>query len=465
MLLHDDEYRVLGPWPSRLIHTASSRHRDVDRGTLLVPSNRNRSESPALTLPFVRLRAKRDCGLPPLVVLAGGPGAPAIGAFEENFFNHAERLSDICDVVTFDQRGCQQALPDLANPWPPSYDLASPLDRDGFLAAHRENASRLATYYAEASVDLNDFNTIESAHDVDDLRKALDTEIINLHGASYGSHLGLTVLREHGDHVSRTILCIVEGLNDTHKLPSNTDRHFRHITDLAREDPALGGEFSDLYAELATVLEDFEQKPEWIEIPESDQAAPIGKFALQLMLGSSLGSVHAIKGLPTLVRQLAERDLRDSSKRLARWLTAPGLHAMMLAMDFASGATPERMRRIETERRHALLDDSFNLPFPYVGDVLGVEDLGDDFRKPVTTGTPTLFCAGTLDGRTPISNAEAVRKGFTESQLVIVEGASHQVPDILIEPEIRFLRDKDIEAERLTVPFSFDSPPKAPNDP
>ncbi len=456
MLLRDDEYRVVGPWPARLTHSASNRHRDVDRGTLLVPACRNRGESPALALPFVRLRAKRDYGLPPLVVLAGGPGGAAIGAFEGHFFDHVERLSDICDVVTFDQRGCQRSLPDLVNPWQPPYNLASPLDRDGFLVAHRENVKRLSAYYNEAGVDLNNFNTVESSHDVDDLRRALGSETINLHGASYGSHLGLTVLREHGDRVSRAILCIVEGLNDTHKLPSNTDGHFRHLTDLAREDPALKGEFTDLYAELATVLEDFERKPEWIEMPGSDQAAPIGKFALQLMLGSALGSVRAIKGIPTLVRQLAQRDLRDSLSRLARWLTAPGMHAMMLAMDFASGATPERMRQIETERHQALLDDSFNLPFPFVGDVLGVEDLGDDFRKPVITDMPTLFCAGTLDGRTPISNAEAVRTGFAESQLVVVEGASHQVPDVLIEPETRFLLGRDIGTERLSVPFVFD---------
>ena len=358
--------------------------------------------------------------------------------------------------MTFDQRGCQRALPDLANHWRPCYDLTTPLDRDGFLAAHRENAKRLAAYYAEVDVDLNDFNTVESAHDVNDLRRALGLETINLHGASYGSHLGLTVLREHGDRVSRAILCIVEGLNDTHKLPSNTDRHFRHIAHLASEDRGLGDEFSDLYGELATALENFDQTPEPIKMPGQKRPVPIGKFALQLMLGSALGSVRAIRGLPALARQLSRRDLNPSSSRLARRLTAPGMHGMMLAMDFASGATPERMRRIQAERHHTLLDDSFNLPFPFVGDVLGVDDLGDDFRKPVTTDTPTLFCVGTLDGRTPISNAEAVREGFSESRLVIVEGASHQVPDVLIESETRFLLDRDIGSERLSVPFSFE---------
>ena len=458
MLLHDDEFRLIGPWPTQLTHAESGRHRDVDQGTVLVPSCRNRSESPALALPFVRLRAKRDYRLPPLVVLAGGPGAPGIGAFEGGFFEHADRLSEICDVVTFDQRGCQRALPDLANPWSPKYDLTTPLDRDGFITAHRGNAKRLAAYYTESSVNLNDFNTIESAHDVNDLRQAIGAETINLHGASYGSHLGLTILREHGDHISRAILCIVEGLDDTHKLPANTDRHFHHVADLAREDPGLGGEFGDLYGELATALDDYERKPEPIRMSGHDQTVPIDKFALQLMLGSALGSVRAIRGLPALARQLTRRDLGASADRLARRLTALGMHGMMLAMDFASGATLERIQRIEAERGQALLDDSFNLPFPFVGDALGVKDLGDSFRKPIATDIPTLFCAGTLDGRTPISNAEAVREGFAESHLVVVEGASHQVPDVLLESEIRFLLNQDIVTDRLSIPFAFDPP-------
>lgn len=456
MRLRDDEYRVLGPWPARLSHAASGRGRDIERGTLLVPASRRRSESAALALPFVRLRAKRDHGLPPLVVLAGGPGAAAIGAFEGSFFEHADRLSEVCDVVTFDQRGCQRALPDLANPWPPDYDLAAPMHRDGFIDAHRGNARRLAAHYAGAGVNLGDFNTVESAHDVDDLRRALGAETINLHGASYGSHLGLAVLREHGERVSRAILCIVEGLDDTHKLPSNTDLHFRRVSDLAREDPALGGEFGDLFGELAGTLEDFERRPEPIDVPGREAPVPVGRFALQLMLGSALGSVRAIRGLPALARQLARRDLGASSRRLARRFTAPGMHGMMLAMDFASGASPERMRRIEAERREALLGDSFNLPFPFVGDALGVDDLGDEFRAPVASDTPTLFCAGTLDGRTPVSNAEAAREGFAQSQLIVVEGSSHQVPDVLIEPEIRFLLGRDIGSERLRVAFAFD---------
>ena len=93
MQLRNTEYRLVGRWPVRLTH-ASGRSLDAERGLLMVPSCRQQDESQAIALPFVRVPARRDHGLAPLVVLAGGPGAPAIGSFEAGFFEHVERFSD-----------------------------------------------------------------------------------------------------------------------------------------------------------------------------------------------------------------------------------------------------------------------------------------------------------------------------------------------------------------------------------
>ncbi|MDE0692983.1 MAG: alpha/beta fold hydrolase [Gammaproteobacteria bacterium] len=454
-LLAPLESQLVGIWPSRVRNAASGRSLDAERGVLLVPSIRTRGESPALSLPFVRVPARRDLGLPPVVVLAGGPGAAAIGAFETSMFEHVERLSEICDVVTFDQRGCQGALPNLDSPHRPQYDLSEVLTRNAALAAQRDHAGRLATYWRERGVEVDAFNTVESAHDVDDLRKALGAETINLHGASYGSHLGLAVLRLHGERVGKAILCIVEGPDDTHKLPANTDRHFRHIAELARGSTSLDGMCPDLDGELRAVLEDYDAHPPLVQIAGMEDRVPLGRFAVQTVLGGALGSTRAIRGLPALARQLTRRDTSTLSRRFGRWLgQAP--HGMMLAMDCASGATAQRMADIESQRKGALLDDTFNLPFPFVGDVMGVTDLGDTFRAPVRSATPTLFCCGTLDGRTPISNAVAARAGFSDSRLIVVEGASHEVPSVLIEPHLKFLRGEDVGDMRLQIPFEFD---------
>ena len=454
MQLRNTEYRLVGRWPVRLTH-ASGRSLDAERGVLMVPSCRKHDESQAIALSFVRARARRDHGLAPLVVLAGGPGAPAIGSFETGFFEHVERFSEVCDVVTFDQRGANSALPNLDNPASPRYDLDAVLTRETYLDAQRASARQLATYWRDRGVDPNDYNTIESAHDVNDLRRALAAPRINLHGASYGSHLGLTVLKQHGEHVDRAILCIVEGLDDTHKLPANTDRHFRNLGELARTDRNLKGEFPDLAGEIGEVLDAFEREPQTVKFANVDARTRVGKFAVQLVIGNALGSIRAIRELPAFVRQLANGDLATLARRVERRLTGPGIDGMQLAMDYASGATAERSRLIEAQRGEALLDDSFNLPFPFVGDALGVDDLGDEFRAPVQSDVPTLFCAGTLDGRTPIANAEAARRGFPHSHLVVVDGATHETPALLLDLQTAFLRGEDPHVDRLARPFAF----------
>ena len=454
MYLRNTEYRLVGRWPVRLTH-AGGRSLNAERGLLMVPSCRKHDESLAIALSYIRVHARQNRGLPPLVVLAGGPGAPAISSFETGFFEHVERFSEVCDVVTFDQRGANSALPNLDNPMPPSYDFDTVLTRDTFLDAQRASASVLATYWRERGVDPNNYNTIESSHDVNDLRRALGVPRINLHGASYGSHLGLTVLKQHGEHVDRAILCIVEGLDDTHKLPANTDKHFRHLGELARTDRNLKGEFPDLVSEVAEVLDMFERKPQKVKFANQDAHTYVGKFAVQLVLGNALGSIRSIRELPSFVRQLAKGDLAVLTRRVERWLTGSGIHGMQLVMDYASGASAERQRLIEAQRREALLDDSFNLPFPFVGEALGVDDLGDDFRAPVQSDVPTLFCAGTLDGRTPVANAEAARRGFPHSHMVIVEGATHETPTLLLDLQTAFLRGEELHVDRLVRPFAF----------
>ena len=451
------EYVVAGRWPGLLRHRDSGKSLVAEHGLLLVPSRRDLAQkSPAIALPFVRCLAKRQRGLPPLIVLFGGPGVACIGAFESNFFHWVDRLTELCDVVTFDQRGANGALPCLHNPFRLLLAANEPTTRASYLAAHRANARDLAASWRSRGVDWNGYNTVQSAHDVNDLRRALGVEKVNLHGASYGSHLALAVLKHYDEHVERAILCIVEGLDDTHKLPVNVDAHFRHVAELAREAPELEGQCPDLYGELRAALLDFEEHPLSVKLHGDDgkqRTYSMGKFTVQLLLSRALGSVRAIAALPTLARDLSRRS-QTPFERLNGRLPGLGINGMMLAMDCASGATESRLAAIESQRGDGLLDDIFNLPFPYIGKELGIDDLGDDFRAPVASGVPTLFCSGTLDGRTPIANAVAASSGFSNSRNLVVEGASHETPELLIDEHLRFLQG-DEPAARLVRPFAF----------
>lgn len=73
---------------------------------------------------------------------------------------------------------------------------------------------------------------------------------------------------------------------------------------------------------------------------------------------------------------------------------------------------------------------------------------------------PVLFISGTLDARTPVSNAEEYRKGFTNSTHLIIEGAVHSDPLFLSSPKIKdgmmeFLRGQAVTVTRVSVPMKF----------
>ena len=52
---------------------------------------------------------------------------------------------------------------------------------------------------------------------------------------------------------------------------------------------------------------------------------------------------------------------------------------------------------------------------------------------------PVLFISGTFDGRTPMSNAEEVRKGFSNGSHVLIDGAGHGNDLFVSAPEIEKL--------------------------
>ena len=126
-------------------------------------------------------------------------------------------------------------------------------------------------------------------------------------------------------------------------------------------------------------------------------------------------------------------------------------------MDCASGQTAARRERIRREAGDTLLADIANYVFPEVCAEWGTPDLGDAFRAPVNSNVPVLFISGTLDARTPVSNAEEYRAGFPNSTHLIIEGAVHSDPLFLSSPRIKdvlleFMRGATVSTTRITLP-------------
>ena len=438
---------------------------DAELGHLLVPENRQKPDSRSIELAFVRFKSTSKNPGAPIVYLAGGPGSSGIRAARGSRFPLFMAMREIADVIALDQRGTGLSKPNLVCKETINYPPEKAPNRQDMIELFRKQSRACAESFKQQGVDLTGYNTNESADDLEDLRKALGAEKISLWAISYGTHLSLATIKRHEKSIHRIILAGVEGLEHTIKLPSNIQKHLENLDRLAKADANLNKEIQSFSGLMKEVFEKVEREPFVVETtdPQTKQKVKItvNKFMLQILTAFAFGSGEAV--LPNVYYQMSKGDFSFAAQR---WLgfTRTGQSigsAMAFMMDCYSGISPERSRRIEHEAKTTLLGDVMDFPFPDVCGAWTKSDLGAAFRSPVKTNIPTLFISGTLDVRTPPSNAEEVRKGFQNSEHLIIDGAVHSDPLFLSSPKIKdvmleFMKGQKVSTTRITLePLKF----------
>lgn len=438
---------------------------DAEFGTLLVPENRSNQQSNLIELAFVRFKSTAKNPGPPIVYLAGGPGGSGIFTAKGSRFPLFMALREIADVIAFDQRGAGYSKPNLG-----CYEqLALPLDvpptREAAIKALRENSRGCAQYWRDIQrVDLTGYNTNESADDLEDLRKALGVNQISLWSISYGTHLAFATMRRHPKSIHRAILAGTEGPDHTYKLPSNIQKHLEDLAVVIQADPQVGKEIPDFLGLMKSVFDRLDAKPETVEITDQRTKLKVkvivNKFVMQYIVANNIGTIVTAR-FPALFYRASKGDFTNPAQVWLNQSRSEIGSAMSYMMDCASGQTAARREQIASEAKGTLLEDIFNFPFPDVCTEWNATDLGDEFRAPLKSDIPVLFISGTLDARTPISNAEEYRKGFSNSTHMIIEGAVHSDPLFLSSPKIKegmmeFLRGQPVTTTKITgAPLKF----------
>src|SRR5688572_30452473 len=142
-------------------------------GRLTVPLNRAKNAGTA-ELAFLRLQGGGKGA--PIVYLAGGPGSPSIGMAKNPWaLPTLARLAAIGDVILLDQRGTG-----LSTPRPVCAPIAREPGETVTIEQYVKNTRACVEEWTAKGIDVSGFNNVESAADVDDLRKALGVPKLNL---------------------------------------------------------------------------------------------------------------------------------------------------------------------------------------------------------------------------------------------------------------------------------------------
>jgi len=427
----------------------------AERGFFDVPEDRRDPRSRWIRLGYVRFPSTSPNPGPPIIYLAGGPGGSGADAATGPRFPIFMALRAVADVIAFDQRGTGLSAhipsrPAPTGPWPV-------LNREGLTTWFRDEMQRAWVDWTRAGVAMAGYNTEQSADDIDDLRRHLGVEKVNLWGISYGTHLALSVLKRHPEVIGRVALASLEGQDQTVKSPAHIDAFLDRVDAVLGQDPAARAAVPDLPALMRRVHERLDADPATITV--TGAAGPVdlklGALGLQIFAGGMVANPPSLSRLPALYLALDAGMTEVIAPFLgdpARYFSVSG---MSEAMDIASGISPARLARVEAEARTSVLGDAHNFPMPHLlGAIPGV-DLGEAFRQSIRIDTPALLVAGSLDGRTPLEEQAEVIAQFQNRTQVHVENAGHNVFES--HPEVtpllvRFFGEQPVADTRLTLP-------------
>lgn len=418
--------------------------------TLTVPSRRAVAGSLPFELAVMRLRSTSATPGEPIVWLAGGPGNAATSMATSRL---VAALRTEGDVLLMDQRGTGRSTPS------PTCDPAAP-PPDVFFADEKATLAGATAYvrdcvatWKERGLDMRAFSTEESADDVEALRVALGVPRIRIAGFSYGTHLGLSIVRRHGDRVSRAVFIGTEGPDDTYKLPETYDLQLFRLSRLATGSDALVRAYERIAQQL-------DRKP--LEVPvqlkegEPPVMVRVSRTGFERIIVQDLGDSADFVLFPAMFEMLERGDTTLFARYVEKRYrpVTRGARLMPLATDCASHASAERLAAIARQERTSLFR-SVNYPFPQICAAFEALDSGEDFRAPVVSAIPALFVSGTLDVNTPPYQAERVSWGFSDARHLVVAHAGHEEMDSnaeVVATVVAFLGGKEVKSGTIELP-------------
>ena len=168
----------------------------VECGFLTVRENRTSKSTRTIRLPIAILKSLNPQAKPdPIIRSLGGPGASSLRMVRGR---RSSPWLDDRDVIIFEQRGTKYSQPALECSEVDRANIESiKMARDRAASRKHEIAAAKACFdrLRGQGIDLGAYNSRESAADIEDLRRTLGYDRVNLYGVSYSARLMLSVMR------------------------------------------------------------------------------------------------------------------------------------------------------------------------------------------------------------------------------------------------------------------------------
>ncbi|HEY8238612.1 MAG TPA: alpha/beta hydrolase [Candidatus Limnocylindrales bacterium] len=199
---------IPGGWT--LVKSAPCPDSDFECVTLAVPRDHFIANGPTWEVTFGILHATgKKKGT--FVTASGGPGYSGLSVADSYTSAFPEGITDVYDVVFFDQRGIGMSRPfQCPNATGEYYDVdADPADPAGataFKAAAESYVTRCITETGADPADLPYFATRQAVEDLEAFREYLKVDKVDLYGESYGTQYAQMYATSHPDRIANLYL-------------------------------------------------------------------------------------------------------------------------------------------------------------------------------------------------------------------------------------------------------------------
>jgi pimeloyl-ACP methyl ester carboxylesterase len=408
---------------------------NAERGMMFVPVNRSKKNSAVIAVEVYRFKRseKANPETPPIFYLHGGPSFGGLEGSLETFGNFEERwlpFLGISDVIVVSQRGIGPSKPTTTietTTKPLSPDQA--YDDKKAVSEYQQILSREKAIWEELGLDLNGFTVIEAAADVNDVRKALGYKKVILWGGSFGSHWGMTFMRNYPEIVERAVFRGMEGPDHTYDHPGHLWNVYKRVAEEAENAPELKNLIPEggLIEAIKTVLKRVEDKPfkVTVTVPGTNESQDV-LFDAVSVKRLARGYSRGLPAWPADVITLYKGDFSKAAERAVGRYKNSGRSfrtASYWMLDCGSGITQERLAEYKADPAVKIIglgSWSYIAGCPVWG-----SDLGDEFRQNFKTDIPTVIVQGTWDTSTPYENALELVPYFKNSKFIPVIRGPH----------------------------------------
>jgi pimeloyl-ACP methyl ester carboxylesterase len=280
--------------------------------------------------------------------------------------------------------------------------------------------------------DLTKYATPMAMDDLNDVRKALGYEKINLMGTSGGTRSSLIYMRRHPETVRSAILVGVAPL--AYRNPLYHPGGAQHALDLlfkeCSEDSACSEAFPNLEEEFWTVLERLEEGPVQVKIsnPVTDEMIEVSlsRHAFTETIRSLMYSLRRSRRVPFYIHQAFLGNFRSITEEavMQERGSQRGLSlGLLLCVVCSEDVVRIRPEDIPKETKGSYRGDVRVRSQMAVCDIWPKAELPKNYGDPVAVDIPVLLFSGTMDPVTPPRWGEEAARHLPNSLHVVVPGA------------------------------------------